>query len=241
MNGNRTSRARFEPPAGYPRIRVVASFEALVAEPFTNGCHAVCWPRTLAGDFDEVVRQLAPGAGVTTLDAPRLLALPVGAAGRTAIDTLLADVQRLHGIGQAPVLECVRTYERDSGPVPTDVYSFHVDRANAPTDTYLCTYAGPPSEGLRHDEAVRCIDVPELRARLLAQFGGRDDAAFAAHLAELCFDLHYTPLPTARPFSFGIGNLWRLAVEHPGSVVPACIHRAPATDAGDPPRLLLIS
>ncbi|MBL8730598.1 MAG: hypothetical protein JNM25_19425 [Planctomycetes bacterium] len=232
---------RFDPPAGYSRIRVVASFEALVAVPFRDGCNAVCWPRALPGDFDEVVRHLAPGEGLTTLAAARLRALPVGSAGRAAIDTLLGDQQLLRSIGHAPVLECVRSYERDSGPVPTDVYSFHVDRATAPTDTYLCTYTGPPSEGLRNDEARRCIDVPTVRAQLLAQFGGRDGPEFAAHLTENCLDLHYRALPTARPFSFGTGNLWRLAVEHPGSVVPACIHRAPAPDAGHTPRLLLIS
>jgi hypothetical protein len=48
-------------------------------------------------------------------------------------------------------------------------------------------------------------------------------------------------LPRARPFSMGIGHLWRVAVQFPGSAVPACIHRAPPTRPGDPPRLLLIS
>ncbi len=41
--------------------------------------------------------------------------------------------------------------------------------------------------------------------------------------------------------SFGLGNLWRIAVDYPGSPVPPCIHRAPITRPGRPPRLLLIS
>ena len=45
----------------------------------------------------------------------------------------------------------------------------------------------------------------------------------------------------AEPFSFGLGNLWRIAVEYPDSPVPPCVHRAPATIPGRPPRLLLIS
>ena len=61
------------------------------------------------------------------------------------------------------------------------------------------------------------------------------------YLNENFFDLHYAPLPQARPFSFGLGHLWRIATEHPGSPVPPCIHRAPATLPGQPPRLLLIS
>jgi hypothetical protein len=45
----------------------------------------------------------------------------------------------------------------------------------------------------------------------------------------------------AQPFSFGLGHVWRIACEHPGSPVPPCIHRAPETAPGQPPRLLLIS
>jgi hypothetical protein len=233
--------AAFSPPPDYPRITVVGSFEELVAVPFRGTCNAVCWQRDLAGDFDEVVRRLTPSADLATIEPDRLRALPVSAAGRTAVDTLVADLQRLRAIGHEPLLECVRAYERDPGPLPTDVYSFHVDRADAPTDTYLCTYAGSASEGLRNDQARRCVDVPAVRTQLLAQFGDTDDAAFAAFLAENSFDLHYTPLPGAQPFDFGRGNLWRIAVQHRDSLVPACIHRAPANLSEPSPRLLLIS
>lgn len=229
------------PAGGSTRIEVVTSFDALVTTPLTNGRNAICWSRHLPGDFAEVVRLLAPGPGITPCDPATLLHLPVSAAGRTALETLLEDQRLLRSRGQAPVLECVRGYERDDGPVPTDVYSFHVDRADVPTDTYLCTYFGSPSEGLHNDDAVRCVDVPELRAQLLARFGGTDGDAFASHLTQGAFDLHYRPRPGAQPFSFGVGNLWRLAVQHPDSRVPACIHRAPNATAGLPPRLLLIS
>ncbi len=231
----------FVPPSGYPRIQVVPSFAALVTTPLTNGCNAICWPRTLPGDFAELVRQLAPGEGITPLDTAQLCALPWSPGARAALDTLVEDERLLRSIGQAPVLECVQQYERDDGPVPTDVYSFHVDRADVPTDTYLCTYFGAASEGLRNDEARRCIDVPALRAQLLAQFGGSEGDAFGRFVAAHSFDLHYAPRPGAQPFSFGRGNLWRVAVQHPGSTVPACIHRAPATTQAELPRLLLIS
>ena len=115
------------------------------------------------------------------------------------------------------------------------------DRAPVATDTWLCTYHGAASDGLPNDEAQRRIDVPVLRAELLRQFGGDDDRAFAAYLEETCHDLHYIPLAHAQPFSFGLGNLWRIAVQHPGSPVLPCIHRAPPPRLEHSPRLLLIS
>jgi hypothetical protein len=79
-----------------------------------------------------------------------------------------------------------------------------------------------------------------MRAALLKFFGGADDADFHEFLAGNCYDLHYAPTPNARPFSFGVGHLWRIATDWPGSPVPPCIHRAPENQAGQPPRLLLI-
>jgi len=223
-------------------VRVVASFEALLTTSFETHCNAICWERTLAGDFDEVVRRLGVGEGVTPIDEAALEALPVSAAGALAVSTLLADLRGLREAGHAPELNCVGQYSRDHDEVlPTDVYSFHVDSATLPTDTFLCCYTGAPSEGLRGAEAERCVDVPHLRAGLLARRGGDDDEGFASYLREHHFDLHYRPMAQARPFSMGIGHLWRVAVQSPGSRVPGCIHRAPTVLPGDPRRLLLIS
>ena len=229
-------------PSDYPRLRVVTSFEALIATPFRDGVNAVCWPRDLRGDFNQVVRQLATADDITSIDEARLTSLEVDPAGREAVASLLDDLRRLRAIGHEPTLDCVRRYPRDhDGPVATDVHSFHVDSATAPTDTFLCSYTGASSEGLRNDEARRRVDAPATRARLLERFGGLEGDAFAAWLGENSFDLHYEPLPWARPFSFGLGNLWRIAVQYPGGPVPACIHRAPEDAPGQPPRLLLIS
>lgn len=221
---------------------MVTSFEALIATAFRDGVNAVCWPRDLRGDFDEVVQKLATADDIASIDEGRLTSLEVGPAGREAIASLLEDLRRLRAIGHDPSLDCVRRYPRDhDGPVATDVHSFHVDRATAPTDTFLCSYTGASSEGLRNDEARLRVDAPATRARLLERFGGEEGDAFAAWLSENCFDLHYEPLPSARPFSFGLGNLWRIAVQYPGCRVPACIHRAPEDAPGQSPRLLLIS
>ena len=232
----------FSLPPDYPRIKRVKSFQELITTPFANGVNALCWERTLPGDFSEVVEKLGSSDQITTLDEAQLRSLPVSAAGRVAIDLLLADHRLLRDHDLDPVLNCIQSYPRDEDPgMPTDVYSFHIDSATVETDTYLCTYHGPASEGLRNDEARRRVDIPETRAQLLKRFGGNDDADFREYLKENCYDLHYVPIPAARPFSFGVGNLWRIAVDYPGSPVPPCIHRAPATLPGASPRLLLIS
>jgi len=231
------------PPLDYARIRVVESFEELVTASFTGGINALCWPRSLAGNFAEVVERLGAGEGIVTLDDERLQTLQVSAEGRVAIEQMLADQERLRALDREPVLNCIHAYPRDedSEAVATDVFSFHADSAPVEADTWLCTYYGPPSEGLRNEEARRRVDIPETRAELLRLYGGADDEDFCEWLNDHCYDLHYAPLPGAQPYSFGLGNIWRIAVEWPGSLVPPCVHRAPEHSASEPPRLLLIS
>jgi len=230
-------------PPDYPCIKRVQSFRELVTTPFANGVNAHCWPRTLPGDFSEVIQHLNDTEAIVTLDEARLLALPVSSAGRVAIDILLADLRLLRDHDLAPVLNCINGYPRDEqpGPVPTDVFSYHADSATTEADTYLCTYHGPSSEGLCNEEVRRRVDIPETRAELLKLYGGEDNDDFRVFLNENCYDLHYAPIPPARPFSFGLGNLWRIACEYPGSPVPPCIHRAPETSHNRQRRLLLIS
>jgi hypothetical protein len=142
-----------------------------------------------------------------------------------------------------PVLNCIHGYPRDeeAGPVVTDVFSYHADSAPIAAATWLCTYHGPSSEGLANEDAMRRVDLPETRAELWKLFGGTDETEFREFLNENCYDLHYAPVAGARPYSFGVGNLWRIAVDYPGSPVPPCIHRAPDTQPGQAARLLLIS
>ena len=233
----------FFPPTSQARIRVVNSFAELVATPFGEGVNALCWARTLPGDFREVVERLDVPEEMMTLDEALLNALPLSDVGRLAVDILLEDQRLLRAHGLAPVLDCLQGYPRDdaSEVVRTDVYSFHADRAPVEADTYLCTYHGAASEGVSNEEARRHVDRPGTRAKLLEQFGGADDDTFAEYLREHCYDLHYALEPGAQPFSFGVGNLWRIAVEYPGCPVPPCLHRAPEQRPGDPARLLLIS
>lgn len=229
-------------PTDYPRVRRVQSFAELVRTPFRDGVNALVWERALPGDYGEVVALLGTGEGIVTVEEAALRALPVSAAGRVAIEVLLADQQLLRAQDLAPALNCIHAYPRDAeaGPVATDVFSFHADSAPVMADTWLCTYHGAPSEGLRNEAAYRRVDEPATRAALLQQYGGDDDEGFCEYLNEFCYDLHYAAVSPAQPFSFGQGHLWRIALAWPGCPVPPCIHRAPEQLPGQP-RLLLIS
>lgn len=231
----------------------IASFDALISAKLSPECNALCWSRTLVGDFAEVAAQLGSGEGVVPLTEEKLRALTLSAAGKAAVDFMLADLARLQALGLEPELNAIYAYPRDDsgGAVPTDVFSWHVDSATERADTWLCTYHGAPSEVLAQAHAQRRIDNPLTRAALLREFGqntgGSDpgysacnDANFAEWLHEQCYDLHYEALAGAQPWSLGVGNLWRLATAYPGSTVPPCIHRAPETQTGQV-RLLLIA
>ena len=230
-------------PTDYLRIKVVSSFEELVATPMVEGVNALCWARSLDGDFDEVVARIGPVDEITGLDEEDLEGLALSANGEIARGRLIEDLRLLKDAGLAPNLDCIPHYpkEADPGPVPTDVYSWHADSATVMADTFLCSYAGTASEGLRNEEAVRKVDIPEIRRQLLQIHGGKDDEAFKAYLHERCFDRHYAAGKEVKPIGFGLGNLWRIATECPGRSVPPCIHRAPITEDGQAPRLLLIS
>ena len=227
---------------GQARVRQVRSFTELLATPFAGDVNALCWERTLPGDYAEVIAKLGPGQGIVTIDDERLQALDLSPAGQLAAEALLADQELLRAHDLAPSLNCIHDCIRgvDAGTVPTDVLSFHVDSAPVEVDTWLCTYHGACSEGLANEVAGRKVDQPEIRAALLREYGGADDSGFAEFLTEHSYDLHYVPKTGAAPYPFGTFALWRIATLWPGCPVLPCIHRAPANHPGSP-RLLLIS
>ena len=202
--------------------------------------NAICWSRTLKGDFSEIVKQIELNGNIATLDQGELSELQLSEQGQLAREILLHDLKVLKAHGASPILNLIKCYERDDTYpfFPTDVYSFHVDRSPVPTDTFLCTYYGESSEILPNSQAQQKVLAPEIRDELKKLYRGADEG-FDSFLSEHFFDLHYQAKPNARPVSLGLGHLWRLAVDHPESQVPPCIHRAPEEKNGQN-RLLLI-
>lgn len=220
-------------------IKEVDTFKDLVASPFEGDINAICWNRTLEGDFSEIVAKLDLNENIAVIDPELLLELQLTEQGQLAREVLLTDLNLLKAHGASPTLNLIKYYERDTTfPFfPTDVYSYHVDRSPVPTDTFLCTYFGEASDILPNEQAKQKIQVPELRAELKKNYHGKEQD-FESYLTVHFFDLHYRAKPLANPVSLGKGHLWRLAVDHPESKVLPCIHRAPneATQS----RLLLI-
>ncbi len=227
-------------PGNEDQIRCVSNFEELVSTPFDGAMNALCWSRTLTGNFEEIVNKIDLNENIRVLHEEDLLALPLSDEGKLAREILLDDLKLLKAYGASPMLNVIRCYDRDDASpfFPTDVYSFHVDRSPVETATFLCTYYGEPSELLPNAHATQKVLVPEIRDELKKLYGGAT-AGFEEFLSEYFFDLHYQATAAAIPVNLGLGNLWRLAVDHPGSQVLPCVHRAPKEKAGQH-RLLMI-
>ncbi|RBL91689.1 hypothetical protein [Chitinophaga flava] len=221
-------------------IHYVTNFQDLVSTPFNGEINAICWTRNLIGDFSEIVKQVALTGNITVIEQEELRELQLSEQGQLAREILLNDLKALETHGASPILNVINHYDRDDTYpfFPTDVYSFHVDRSPVPTDTFLCTYYGESSEILPNSQGIKKVLIPEIRAELKKLYHGADEG-FESFLSEHFFDLHYQAKPNACPISLGIGNLWRLAVDHPESKVPPCLHRAPKEKPGQN-RLLLI-
>ncbi|MEJ6617405.1 MAG: hypothetical protein QNL61_10905 [Crocinitomicaceae bacterium] len=220
------------------QIETVTNFQDLVSIPFHGEVNALCWKRELLGDFSEIVKKMETAENIVELDLKLLQELELSEQGNLARKILLSDMKLLKEQGVSPVLNVIKNYDRDDFFFPTDVYSHHVDRSPIPTNTFLCTYFGDASEIISNSQVIQKVLVPEIRAELKKIHGG-PDTDFESFLTEYFFDLHYQALPDARPINLGIGNLWRLAVDHPESNVQPCVHRAPNETSGQS-RLLLI-
>lgn len=218
----------------------VNSFHELMNTTFAGEVNALCWKRNLLGNFEELIQKSILTENITTLEPEDLLALQLSEQGNLARQTILHDWELLSAHGAQPTLNIIKQYDEDDthALIPTDVYSFHADRSPVPTSTFLCTYYGAPSELIPNAQAQQKIHIPEIREALKKEYQGSEET-FEDYLREQFYDLHYHPKPDATIISLGVGNLWRLAVEHPSSAVLPCIHRAPREKKGEY-RLLLI-
>ena len=222
------------------QIQFVNNFQDMFSTPFQGAINAICYSRELIGDFGEIVNKVLLNENIEVLDEADLRALQLSEQGNFAREILLNDLQQLKAHGTSPVLNLIRCYDRDDACpfFPTDVYSYHVDRSPVPTDTFLCTYYGTSSDILPNAQAKQKILVPEIREELKKLYSGEEEG-FESFLSEYFFDLHYQAKPDASPVNLGLGNLWKLAVDHPDSLVPPCVHRAPKEKTGQT-RLMII-
>lgn len=222
------------------QIQCVTNFQDLVSTPFNGEINAICWTRKLIGDFSEIVKKVELSGNITTIEQEELCELQLSKQGQLAREILLNDLKVLEAHGASPILNVINYYDRDDTYpfFSTDVYSFHVDRSPIPVDTFLCTYYGEPSEILPNSQGTKKVLIPEIRVELGKLYHGADED-FESFLSEHFFDLHYQAKPDAHPIGLGLGHLWRLAVDHPESQVPPCLHRAPKEKSGQN-RLLLI-
>ncbi|MBL0331206.1 MAG: hypothetical protein IPP64_17740 [Bacteroidetes bacterium] len=222
------------------QIQCVSSFHELISTPFQGEVNAICWTRKLQGNFSEIANKIELKENIAVIDQDELFELQLSEQGQLAREILLNDLKMLKAHGASPILNLIKCYERDDTYpfFPRDVYSFHVDRSPVPTDTFLCTYDGESSEIVPNAQAKQKVLVPEIRDELKKIYGGANEG-FESFLNEQFFDLHYLPNSNAQPISLGLGHLWKLAVDHPESLVLPCIHRAPKEKNGQS-RLLMI-
>ena len=215
-------------PIADNQIHCVTNFQDLTKTPFQGNINALCWKRNLVGDFSEIVNKISFSDNIIAINETDLNELILSEQGQLARQILIDDLTLLKAHGALPTLNLIKYYDRDDDfPLfPTDVYSYHVDRSPIAVDTFLCTYYGEPSQVLLNEQAQQKILIPEIRNELKKIYGGAE-AGFEAFLCEHFFDLHYQEKPNAQPISLGLGNLWRLAIDHPESKVSPCVHRAP--------------
>lgn len=222
------------------QVGIVSTFSDLVHTHFKDKMNALCWLRNLDADFNEIVAKLSLKENITEVSSEDLIALQLSEKGNKAREIILNDLQLLTDFGASPSLNLLKCYERDDefDFISTDVYSFHVDRSPIATDTFLCTYHGAASDIVSNSQAEQKILIPEIRSKLKEMHDGPEEE-FEDFLKENYFDLHYQLNQDAEPVNLGLGNLWRLAVDHPKQEVQPCIHRAPIENEGEY-RLLLI-
>ena len=227
-------------PQAENQIQDVTNFQDLISTSFQGEVNAICYRRKLIGDFSEIVKKIELDGNMAELHPEELFELQLSEQGQLARQILLNDLKILKDHGASPTLNLIKYYERDDAYpfFPTDVYSFHVDRSPIPTDTFLCTYHGEPSDIVPNSQAMQKVLIPEIRAELKKLYNGADEG-FESFLSEYFFDLHYQPKPNASLINLGVGNLWKLAIDHPESKVLPCLHRAPIEKNGEN-RLMII-
>lgn len=182
-----------------------------------NSASVILLPRTLSGDFNALARDLedfkAAGMGPRVQPGERLL---------KSIEIFAGEPQGQHHVAARAVMDDVQFFARQnlrvalrlerSFSAASEPDPFHQDRLDAVLGRILCNYNTPATEWILPEDAVY--------QRRQGLFTARQGA-----------DIHRFPS----------GALWRFAGTRNEAGAAALIHRAPRTERGAPPRLLLVA
>ena len=75
------------------QINYVSNFQDLVSTPFHGAMNAICWSRTLTGNFAEIVDKVTLNEHIAVLDEEQLRAFVLSEQGQLAREILLQDFE----------------------------------------------------------------------------------------------------------------------------------------------------
>src|SRR4051812_36382930 len=96
-----------DPPHAENQIHYVTNFLDLVSTPFNGIINAICWTRTLTGDFSEIVKKVKLSGNITAIEQEDLRELQLSEQGQLAREILLNDWKVLKAHGASPILNVI--------------------------------------------------------------------------------------------------------------------------------------
>ena len=94
-------------------LNCVTNFHDLVSTPFLAEVNAICWARTLNGDFSEIVESLKLNGNIKEIEEEELRELQLSDQGALAREFLLNDLKLLKDYGASPLLNLIKYYDTD--------------------------------------------------------------------------------------------------------------------------------
>jgi hypothetical protein len=199
----------------FSNVLDVASLEDLFDAPLTADKSAVRFHRPLSDDFNALALCLQQSL---SLQDGRMTTLGHGRLANLAsiMQPAIADAAHvilndMRSLGQCLTPPELRVIMSNGYP-ERDRRIVGRFHPDGPS-RYMCAYTGPVTEGLRPEDAVEA-----------GVYGG-----------SILYDIK----PGSVPICFSLGDLWKQAGRC-GAPKPF-LHRAPAMEPGQPPRLLLIA
>ncbi len=90
------------------QVQKVELFRDLISTPFQGDINAICWSRSLVGDFSEIVNLVVLEGNMSELDEEDLLEMQLSESGQQAREILIADLKNLRDMGASPILNVIQ-------------------------------------------------------------------------------------------------------------------------------------